>query len=79
MSEKDGGGVIAFITYTKGAVQYVTSPQYETQFLNWLDEHGGGLAGYARQTIARVGVKCSPTVVHSTEKREATILSLVKD
>lgn len=70
---------VAFITYTKGTQQYVTSPFYETQFLNWLNKDGRSSASYIRETICRVGVHCCPVVVHAVEKREATILKLVKD
>ena len=67
---------IAFITYTKGAVQYVTSPDWETQFLNWLNSVDSS-AGYTRETFTRVGIRCSPVQVHAVAKNEATILSLV--
>jgi hypothetical protein len=67
---------IAFITYTKGAVQFVTSPEWETQFLNWLNSVDSSV-GYARDTYATVGFRCSPTQVHAVAKKEATILSLV--
>jgi hypothetical protein len=70
--------IIAFITYTKGAKQYVTSPVYESLFLNWLNSEGRSSAGYERETHARVGVQCCPITIHATEKKEATILTIVK-
>ena len=70
--------LIAFITYTKGAVQYVTSPQWETLFLNWLNSNDRS-SGYERETHTTVGVVCSPRSVHAVEKKEATILTLVKE
>lgn len=69
---------IAFITYTKGAVQYVTSPEWETQFLNWLNSVGDS-SGYKREARSTVGVLCSPSTVYATVKKEATILKLVRD
>jgi len=69
--------IIAFITYTKGPVQFVTSPSWETEFLNWLNSVDSS-AGYTRKTHTNVGVRCSPVQVHAVEKKEATILSLVK-
>lgn len=69
---------IPFITYTKGAVQYVTSSYYETAFLDWLNSVGDS-SGYKREVITRVVVQCSPMVVHAVEKKEATILTLVKN
>jgi hypothetical protein len=67
----------AFITYTKGTRQYVTSPEWETQFLNWLATQDD-TSSYKRETITQVAVVCSPRIVHQTEKKEATILQLVK-
>jgi hypothetical protein len=66
-----------FITYTKGAIQFVTAPGYETSFLNWLNSCSDS-SGYTRETMDLVAVRCSPVVVHAVEKREATILTLVK-
>jgi hypothetical protein len=68
---------IAFITYTKGPVMYVTSPQWETQFLNWLNKNDSS-SGYSREVHTTVAVLCAPRTVHSAEKREATVLTLVK-
>lgn len=70
---------VAFITYTKGAKMYVTSPLYEHHFLNWLNDAGGGSSEYVRQAIDRVGVQCCPVIVHKKEEQSATILKLVKD
>lgn len=69
---------IAFISYTKGVTMYVTSPHYEHQFLNWLNDKGGGSAGYVREAISRVGVHCCPTIVYKKEEQSATVLKLVK-
>lgn len=69
--------IIGFITYTKGAVQYVTSPLWETPFLDWLNSVDSS-AGYTRETFKNVGIKCCPVKVHDVVKKEATILSLVK-
>jgi hypothetical protein len=66
-----------FITYTKGTKQYVTSWQWETQFLNWLAENDD-MSSYKRETCNKVAVVCCPPIVHQTEKKEATILQLVK-
>jgi hypothetical protein len=74
-----GSDSVAFITYTKGAVQYVTSPVHETAFLNWLAKVDN-TSSYTRDTLGRVAVKCCPVVVHAVEKKEpATVLKLVKD
>lgn len=62
-----------FITYTKGTKQYVTSWQWETQFLNWLAENDD-MSSYKRETCHKVAVVCCPRIVHETEKKEATIL-----
>lgn len=62
-----------FITYTKGAVQYVTIPAYESQFLDVLEKFGGA-EGYKRQTHTSVCVGCSPKQV----QKEATVLTLIK-
>ena len=70
---------IAFITYTKGAEQFVTSPYWESLFLDWLNADGRSSVGYVREAISRVGVRCCPTVVHATEKKEGIVLKLVKD
>jgi hypothetical protein len=67
---------IAFITYTKGAMMYVTSPEWESHFLDWLNSVDSS-KGYERETHSKVGVVCAPRTVHATEKREATILKLV--
>jgi hypothetical protein len=73
-----GGKTISFITYTKGATQYVTTSEWETQFLNWLNEHYDS-SGYKRETHTTVGVVCCPREVHHvTTKKEAAVLSLVK-
>jgi hypothetical protein len=70
---------IGFIIYTKGTRMYVTSPLYEHQFLNWLNDKGGGSSGYIRETIDKVGVVCCPQIVHQKEEKSATVLKLVKD
>lgn len=70
---------VGFITYTKDAQQYVTSPQYESFFLNWLNKDGRSSVGYVRETHSSVGVRCCPVIVHATEKKEAIVLKLVKD
>lgn len=79
MTDWVSGGMtdwVSFITYTKGSMQYVTSPDLETQFLNWLNSVGDS-SGYTRETTTKVGVRCSPTEVHVVAKKEAIILSLV--
>jgi hypothetical protein len=68
---------IGFITYTKGTRQYVTSPEWENQFLNWLATQDD-TSSYKRETCDKVAVVCCPMIVHQTEKKEATILQLVK-
>jgi hypothetical protein len=69
----------SFVTYTKGAVQYVTTPEHETHFLNWLATVAN-TSEYTRETNCKVAVKGSPSIVHSTEKRDsAVVLKLVKD
>lgn len=72
-----GNPKIAFITYTKGAVQYVTSPEWESQFLDWLNGVDSS-TGYKRETLTTIGIKCIPTGVHAVVKNEATILKLVE-
>lgn len=67
---------ITFVTYTKGALEYVTCPPYESQFLNWLNSVDDS-SGWKRETHAAVGVRCSPIAVHATEKKEASVLKLV--
>lgn len=75
----DGGNSVTFITYTKGVVQYVTSPSQETGFLNWLAKIDN-TSSYTRDTVGRVAVRCCPPTVHSVQKKEsATVLKLVKD
>jgi len=70
--------LVAFITYTKDAVQYVTTPQHETQFLNWLATVDK-TSNYTRETNNQVGVRCSPSIVHAKAEKSATILKLVTD
>jgi hypothetical protein len=69
---------VTFITYTKGTRQYVTTPYYETQFLNWLNSVDNS-SGYVRETNDRVSVTCCPRTVYAEGKKEAIILKLVKD
>lgn len=69
---------IVFITYTKAALQYATIPQYESQFLDWLNSFDNS-SGYERETYARIAVACCPKVVHEKQKHEAIVLKLVKD
>jgi len=71
-------GINAFITYTKGAQQYVTSEQYETQFLNWLATVDK-TSNYTREVYTKVAISCCPVEVHRTEKKEAVVLKLVKE
>jgi hypothetical protein len=73
----EGKPAVAFITYTKGAAQYVTSPVYETAFLNWLNKESSS-TGWVRETHSRVGVQCCPITVHAETKKNATVLTLVK-
>lgn len=68
---------VTFITYTKEAIMFVTTPYYETQFLNWLNSVGSSV-GYKREVCDKVGIKCSPLIVHSIDKKEAVILNLVR-
>lgn len=70
--------IVAFITYTKEAKMYVTSPQWESQFLDWLNSCSSS-KGYERKVHTTVGVQCCPIQVHAIEKKEATVLKLVKD
>lgn len=69
---------VSLITYTKAAVQYVTTPALETQFLDWLNKVADS-SGYKRETYNKVGVRCSPLTVQATAKKDATILKLVRD
>ena len=68
---------VVFITYTKGPIQFVTSPLCETEFLNWLNRVDDS-AGFIRETHGTCGVRCSPREVHAVAKKEAVILRLVK-
>lgn len=68
----------SFITYTKGAIQYVTTPHLETQFLDWLASVDV-TSSYKRETNNQVGCVCSPRIVHTVKKQEAVVLKLVKD
>ena len=68
---------VNFITYTKGATMFVTSTMYESHFLDWLNTVDNS-SGYVREVASQVGVRCAPRQVHQTEKREATVLSLVQ-
>lgn len=68
---------IAFVLYTKGAVQYVTIPEYESQFLDWLNSVDSS-SGYQRGTTTTCGVRCYIAALHETVKKEATILTLIK-
>lgn len=68
---------ITFVTYTKGAVQYVTIPAYESQFLDWLNSVDSS-TGYLRETASTCGIRCYVAALHETTKREATVLTLIK-
>jgi len=68
---------IVFVTYTKGAVQYVTIPELESQFLDWLNSVDSS-TGYQRETASTCGVRCYVAALHETIKKEATVLTLVK-
>lgn len=70
--------LITFITYTKGTIQFVTTPTWESQFLDWLNKYGNSQE-YERKTYSNVGIRGCVLEVHKTEKREATILTLVKE
>lgn len=68
--------LIAFITYTRDRVQYITTPDYEHYFLNWMNgENGPKSTGFVRRTITTVGVICRPWTPE--EKKEGTVLSIV--
>lgn len=69
--------IVSFITYTNGAVQYVTIEKWESQFLNWLNRVDDSV-GYKRETHSSCGVRCAPFIVHATEKKDATVLKLVR-
>lgn len=69
---------ISLITYTKATVQYVTTPEWETQFLNWLNKYEDS-SGYKRETHTTVGIRCSPISVHATVRKDATVLKLVRE
>jgi hypothetical protein len=68
---------VSFVTYTRGPEQYITSPEYETQFLNWLNRVDSS-EGFKREVCSTVGVRCCPSQVHAVVKKEATVLKLVK-
>jgi hypothetical protein len=68
----------SFITYTKGAVQYVTDPRHETHFLNWLATIDK-TSDYARETNKLIAVRCSPWIAQATKKEACVVLKLVKD
>lgn len=70
---------VGFITYTKDDVQFVTSPEWENQFLDWLNREMGSSSGYTREIHGTVGVRCNLLSARKTEKKEAVILKLVKD
>lgn len=70
---------MAFITYTRGAVQFVTSSDLETQFLNWLNSIEGTCSmEFVREVKSTIAVKCCPSSVMAKPRKEATILTLVK-
>lgn len=66
---------VSFISYIKDNLMFVTSPQQETFFINWLNSVSNS-SDYGRETHTAVGVRCSPFIY---TKREAVILSIVKD
>lgn len=66
-----------FITYSKEAIQFVTTPDLETQFLDWMNSVGSS-SGYVRAIHTSVGIRGALVQVHKTEVKSATVLKLVQ-